>query len=99
GAPSSPLSLHDALPIARFPERCSFGTEPPAAAFESAVLFLPKSRDLTEYLLQALAARLAGKPLYLVGEKRAGVERAARQLAAYRSEEHTSELQSRENLV
>lgn len=68
---------------ARFPERCSFGTEPPAAAFECAVLFLPKSRDLTEYLLQALAARLAGKPLYLVGEKRAGVERAARQLAAY----------------
>ena len=68
---------------ARFPERSRFGTTPPEAPFETAVLFLPKSRELTDYLLQALAARLAGKPLYLVGEKRAGVERAAKQLAAF----------------
>ncbi len=66
---------------ARFAERCTFGVEPPSAAFEAAVLFLPKSRELTDYLLNALAARLAGGLLYLVGEKRAGVERAARQLA------------------
>ncbi|WP_217476450.1 class I SAM-dependent methyltransferase [Stutzerimonas stutzeri] len=65
----------------RFAGRCAFGVEPPAAAFDSAVLFLPKSRELTDYLLNALAARLPGRPLYLVGEKRAGVERAARQLA------------------
>ncbi|HTO20320.1 MAG TPA: class I SAM-dependent methyltransferase [Pseudomonas sp.] len=68
---------------ARFPERSRFGTTPPETPFETAVLFLPKSRELTDYLLQALAARLAGKPLYLVGEKRAGVERAAKQLAAF----------------
>ena len=68
---------------ARFPERSRFGTTPPEAPFETAVLFLPKSRELTDYLLQTLAARLAGKSLYLVGEKRAGVERAAKQLAAF----------------
>ncbi len=68
---------------ARFGERCAFGVQPPAATFEAAVLFLPKSRELTDYLLNALAARLAGGLLYLVGEKRAGVERAARQLAPF----------------
>lgn len=67
----------------RFPDHCQFGTAPPDQPFESAVLFLPKSRELTNYLLQALAARLDGKPLYLVGEKRAGIERAAKQLAVY----------------
>lgn len=68
---------------ARFAGRCTFGVEPPAAAFDAAVLFLPKSRELTDYLLSALAARLAGRLLYLVGEKRAGIERAARQLAPF----------------
>ncbi|MFG3692293.1 methyltransferase [Stutzerimonas stutzeri] len=67
----------------RFAGRCAFGVEPPAAPFDSAVLFLPKSRELTDYLLGALAARLSGRQLYLVGEKRAGVERAARQLAGF----------------
>ena len=66
---------------ARFAGRCTFDVEPPTAAFEAAVLFLPKSRELTDYLLNALAARLPGRLLYLVGEKRAGIERAARQLA------------------
>jgi 16S rRNA (guanine1207-N2)-methyltransferase len=68
---------------ARFAGRCTFGVEPPATAFDAAVLFLPKSRELTDYLLSALAARLAGSLLYLVGEKRAGIERAARQLAPF----------------
>ena len=67
----------------RFAGRCQFGISAPQDAFDAAVLFLPKSRELTEYLLQALAARLDGRPLYLVGEKRAGVERAARQLSAF----------------
>ncbi|AHY41874.1 16S rRNA methyltransferase [Stutzerimonas decontaminans] len=65
----------------RFNGRCSFGVAPPPGEFDAAVLFLPKSRELTDYLLQALATRLAGRPLYLVGEKRAGIERAAKQLA------------------
>jgi 16S rRNA (guanine1207-N2)-methyltransferase len=68
---------------ARFAGRCHYGTEPGAARFDSAVLFLPKSRELTDYLLQALAAHLAGGMLYLVGEKRAGIERASKQLAAF----------------
>ena len=68
---------------ARFAGRSQFGTGAPETAFDSAVLFLPKSRELTDYLLQALAARLAGRELYLVGEKRAGIERAAKQLAVY----------------
>jgi 16S rRNA (guanine1207-N2)-methyltransferase len=68
---------------ARFPGRCRFGVEAPALAFDAAVLFLPKSRELTDYLLQALAARLSGRMLYLVGEKRAGIERAARQLGEF----------------
>ena len=68
---------------ARFAGRCTFGVEPPSASFGAAVLFLPKSRELTDYLLTALAAKLPGRLLYLVGEKRAGVERAARQLAPF----------------
>lgn len=68
---------------ARFPGRCEFTVTAPDAPFEAAVLFLPKSRELTDYLLTALAARLPGKPLYLVGEKRAGIERAARQLEPF----------------
>ncbi|MBD9414417.1 class I SAM-dependent methyltransferase [Pseudomonas sp. PDM16] len=68
---------------ARFAGRSRFGTLVPDASFDSAVLFLPKSRELADYLLQALAARLAGHELYLVGEKRGGIERAAKQLAAY----------------
>ncbi|MEO4046254.1 class I SAM-dependent methyltransferase [Pseudomonas sp. CAU 1711] len=67
----------------RFAGRSQFGTRPPEHAFASAVLFLPKSRELADYLLQALAARLPGRELYLVGEKRGGIERAAKQLAAY----------------
>lgn len=67
----------------RFPERQHFGIYPPALELENGVLFLPKSRELTDYLLHALAERLLGKCLYLVGEKRAGIERAARQLEAF----------------
>lgn len=68
---------------ARFADRCVFGVDAPSSPFETAVLFLPKSRELTDYLLQALAARLDGQMLYLVGEKRAGIERAAKQLGAF----------------
>jgi len=68
---------------ARFSDRSQFGVTPPAAPFDAAVLFLPKSRELTDYLLTALAARLPGRELFLVGEKRAGIERAAKQLGAF----------------
>ncbi len=68
---------------ARFAGRSHFGVEAPAQGFDAAVLFLPKSRDLANYLLNALASRLAGRELYLVGEKRGGIEGAAKQLHAF----------------
>ncbi|MNZ50302.1 Ribosomal RNA small subunit methyltransferase C [compost metagenome] len=68
---------------ARYPGRCAFGVTPPEGDFEAAVLFLPKSRELTDYLFAALASRVPNGELYLVGEKRAGVERASKQLAAF----------------
>lgn len=67
----------------RFAGRCHFATEPPAGAFSAAVLFLPKSKDLADYLLNSLAARLPNGMLYLVGEKRGGIEGAARLLAHF----------------
>lgn len=68
---------------ARYPQRCHFGATPPAGDFDAAVLFLPKSRELTDYLFAALASRVPAGELYLVGEKRAGVERASKQLATF----------------
>ena len=72
-----------ALLDSRFSGRSHYGVEVPEAVFDAAVLFLPKSRDLAAYLLNALASRLAGRPLYLVGEKRGGIEGAAKQLQAF----------------
>ncbi|MDP3817298.1 class I SAM-dependent methyltransferase [Pseudomonas sp.] len=72
-----------ALLAARFAGRCQFGVSPPESDCSAAVVFLSKSRELTDYLLGVLAARLAGRELFLVGEKRAGIERAAKQLAAF----------------
>ncbi|HZJ95052.1 MAG TPA: class I SAM-dependent methyltransferase [Thiopseudomonas sp.] len=68
----------------RFAERCFFGTQlPDTNEYSVGVLFLPKSRALTEYLLQELAAKVPSGLIFLVGEKRAGSERAAKQLAVY----------------
>lgn len=67
----------------RYAGRSHFGVEAPEAPFDGAVLFLPKSRDLANYLLNALASRLGGQTLYLVGEKRGGIEAAAKQLHAF----------------
>lgn len=68
---------------ARFAGRCHFGATPPEGQFDAAVLFLPKSRELTDYLLAALASCVPDGELYLVGEKRAGVERASKQLGKF----------------
>ncbi len=67
----------------RFAERCVFSTQASCAEYSAGVLFLPKSRELTEYLLQELAAKIPSGVVFLVGEKRAGVERAAKQLAVF----------------
>lgn len=65
---------------ARFPERSHFGVNVPERGFDTAVVFLPKAKDLTDYILNAVAARLAGREVYLVGEKRSGIEGASKQL-------------------
>lgn len=65
---------------ARFPGRSHFGVNVPEQAFDTAVVFLPKAKDLTDYLLNAVASRLAGREVYLVGEKRSGIEGASKQL-------------------
>lgn len=68
----------------RYPEKIHLGTTAPSEVFSAAVIFLPKSKELTDYLLQATAATLKTNcPLYLVGEKKAGIERAAKQLTTY----------------
>ena len=67
----------------RFPERCVFATQLPTAEYGAGVLFLPKSRELTEYLLLELAAKIPSGVIFLIGEKRAGSERAAKQLAVF----------------
>lgn len=72
-----------ALLESRFAGRSHYGVEVPEVAFDSAVLFLPKSRELAAYLLNALASRLDGRQLYLVGEKRGGIEGAAKQLQVF----------------
>ncbi|WP_313739821.1 class I SAM-dependent methyltransferase [Pseudomonas sp.] len=72
-----------ALLDSRFAGRSHYGTDVPAVDFEAAVVFLPKSRELASYLLDALAARLPGRELFLVGEKRGGIEGAAKTLKAF----------------
>ena len=42
-----------AILAARFPGRSSLGIQPPPLPVDAAVLFLPKSRELTDYLLAA----------------------------------------------
>ncbi|KAF1030743.1 MAG: Ribosomal RNA small subunit methyltransferase C [Pseudomonas sp.] len=68
---------------ARFAGRSQFGVSVPERSFEAAVIFLPKSRDLADYLLNAVAARLPGKPVFMVGEKRGGIESGAKQMAPF----------------
>src|SRR5690554_7821402 len=65
----------------RFAERCDFSTELASAEYTSGVLFLPKSRELTEYLLHELAAKIPSDWFFLVGERRAGVGRVGCQRA------------------
>ena len=61
-----------------------FGAELPDGEFDQAVIFVPKSKELLNYLLNCLATRLKlGSTVLLVGEKKAGIERAAKQLQPY----------------
>lgn len=72
----------------QYPELVHFSAEPPTnmagQRYDQVIVFLPKSKELTEYLLHRAASHLnANGHLFLVGEKRAGIERAAKQLQPY----------------
>lgn len=61
-----------------------FGAEMPEAEFDQAVIFVPKSKELLNYLLHNVAAQLKrGSSIFLVGEKKGGIERAAKQLQPF----------------
>ncbi|WP_374667347.1 methyltransferase [Acinetobacter sp.] len=63
-----------------------FGTGLPDADFDQAVIFVPKSKELLNYVLHNVLSRLkTGSSVFLVGEKKGGVERAAKQLQPYGS--------------
>ena len=61
-----------------------FGVQFPSATFDQVIIFVPKAKELLNYLLHEVAAHLnQGSSIFLVGEKKGGVERAAKQLLPY----------------
>lgn len=61
-----------------------FGVELPEGSFDQAIIFVPKSKELLNYLLHQAVSRLTlGASIFLVGEKKGGVERAAKQLLPF----------------
>lgn len=61
-----------------------FEISPSQERFEHAIIFIPKAKEQLNYVLEQCAALLAqGKDIFLVGEKKAGIERAAKQLQPY----------------
>src|SRR5690606_41690071 len=87
------LSLHDALPILARGARLVVASH----------LGRPKGKPVAEYSLEPVAAHLAellGIEVSLTDEPTGdGARKVVADLRDGRSEEHTSELQSRENLV
>lgn len=61
-----------------------FGIELPENEFDQAIIFVPKSKELLNYLLHYVVERLGlGGTILLVGEKKGGVERASKQLLPF----------------
>ena len=61
-----------------------FSTDLPQTDFNQAVIFVPKSKELLNYILHNVVSRLPiGASIFLVGEKKGGVERASKQLQPY----------------
>ncbi|MEG0197748.1 MAG: methyltransferase small domain-containing protein, partial [Acinetobacter sp.] len=61
-----------------------FGIDLPKDSFDQAIIFVPKSKELLNYVLHNVVSRLnVGASIFLVGEKKAGVERAAKQLLPF----------------
>lgn len=61
-----------------------FSVEFPQHEFDQVVIFVPKSKELLNYILHVVMSHLKmGQSVFLVGEKKGGVERAAKQLQPY----------------
>lgn len=61
-----------------------FSVELPTQTFDQAIIFVPKSKQLLEYVLHQVVSHFSlGQQVFLVGEKKGGVERAAKQLQHY----------------
>lgn len=61
-----------------------FDTQIPQHTFEQIIIFVPKAKELLAYVLeQCVAALGSGKNIYLVGEKKAGIEGSAKLLTAF----------------
>ena len=61
-----------------------FSVEFPQASFDQVIIFVPKSKELLNYILHVVTSHLTlGQSVFLVGEKKGGVERAAKQLQQY----------------
>lgn len=61
-----------------------FGIEFPQQAYDQIIIFIPKAKELLAYLLHQVASHMAaGTPIFLVGEKKGGIERAAKQMSSY----------------
>ena len=61
-----------------------FGIDLPVDDFDQAIIFVPKSKELLNYVLHNVVSRLnLGASIFLVGEKKAGVERADKQLLSF----------------
>ena len=64
--------------------KAHFSVEFPQQNFDQAIIFVPKSKELLNYILHVVTSHLkAGQQVLLVGEKKGGVERAAKQLQPY----------------
>lgn len=61
-----------------------FGTDIPEAEYDQVIVFVPKAKELLNYLLHSVVLKLGlGGSIFLVGEKKGGVERAAKQLVPF----------------
>ncbi|NHB58674.1 methyltransferase [Acinetobacter shaoyimingii] len=61
-----------------------FGVTLPEHEFDQVIIFVPKAKELLNYILHNVIHRLSlGASVFLVGEKKGGVERAAKQMQPF----------------
>ena len=62
----------------------TFDIQPKADHYDQIIIFIPKAKTLLDYVLaQCIALLGLGQSIYLVGEKKAGIERSAKQLQSF----------------